>query len=82
MFEFLQLNSCHGHLVFSVALGCSYPFLFMLFHLKSFVLVQYMACNNWIICQQGATIVDRAVIITHFTFYGMILILIYIKQSI
>jgi hypothetical protein len=50
---FLQLNSCHGHFVFSVALGCSYPFLFMLFHLKSFVLVQYMACNNLIICHKG-----------------------------
>jgi hypothetical protein len=50
---FLQLNSCHGHFIFSVALGCSYPFLFMLFHLKSFVLVQYMACNNLIIFHKG-----------------------------
>jgi hypothetical protein len=25
----------------------------MLFHLKSFILVQYMACNNLIICHKG-----------------------------
>ena len=36
----------------------------MLSNLIYFILVQYLAYNNLILCQQGATIVDRAVIIT------------------